>query len=532
MASTSNISELLLESSASENEGEVCDVETHLPLDPESKEEDNCEEMIENSDSEESVEEASDCEREIIISVPSIEGKNGHRWGCHMPTRRGRPVADNIVTHLPHSFTKLTNEFGINALFGLLYAAGTLKGSKVNVDELWSDFFGIDIFRAIMSLKHFQFLCCCLRFDEKSTRIDRRLTNKLAPIRGTWETFISSCKQYYSPHEYLTIDEQLVGFWGRCPFKVYMPNKPAKYGMKIVMMNDSKTYYMLSAEPCVGTVQKQNNESVPEYYVRKLSERVHGTKRNLTYDNWFSSIPTAERMLKEYKLTTLGTLRKNKKEIPPIFVTNKAMGTALFAFDKEKTLLSFAPRNNKIVLLLSTMHRDDSVDKDSGKPEMIMTYNMTKGGTDTFDKLRNTYTVARGTNRWPLRFRFAIMDHAAINAMILFVMANPEWKNNPRNTRREFLKTLAEQLCRQHLEGRLRVPGMQEHVKARICQVLGKDASSTDTTHMTPALEGTKRKRCHLCPYAKDKKTRFTCSKCTKPYCLEHRGQLCANCVE
>ena len=32
----------------------------------------------------------------------------------------------------------------------------------------------------------------------------------------------------------LTVDERLVIFWGHCPFKMFIPNKPEKYGMKIL----------------------------------------------------------------------------------------------------------------------------------------------------------------------------------------------------------------------------------------------------------------------------------------------------------
>ncbi|CAB0033686.1 unnamed protein product, partial [Trichogramma brassicae] len=46
-----------------------------------------------------------------------------------------------------------------------------------------------------------------------------------------------------------TVDEQLLNFRGRCLFRVYMKDKPDKYGLKIISLNDSKTAYMIDAVP-------------------------------------------------------------------------------------------------------------------------------------------------------------------------------------------------------------------------------------------------------------------------------------------
>ena len=75
-------------------------------------------------------------------------------------------------------------------------------------------------------------------------------------------------------------------------------------------MNDSRTFYMVNAEPYVGKVTTENNELVPSYYIRKLSETIHGTSRNITCDNWFSSVDIFDKMLNDYSITMVGTLQK------------------------------------------------------------------------------------------------------------------------------------------------------------------------------------------------------------------------------
>lgn len=76
------------------------------------------------------------------------------------------------------------------------------------------------------------------------------------------------------------------------------------------------------------------------------------------------------------------------------------------AFSQNKTVISYTPKRNKIVLVLSTMHDSVEIDEATTKPNMILDYNRTKGGTDTFDQLCHEYTTARGTRRWPKRFFF------------------------------------------------------------------------------------------------------------------------------
>ena len=83
----------------------------------------------------------------------------------------------------------------------------------------------------------------------------------------------------YEAGSNVTIDEQLLSFRGRCIFKMYIPSKPDKYGLKIVSLNDSKTHCMINAIPYCGNVSgRDEGEAIPTYYVRKLSEPIHNTK--------------------------------------------------------------------------------------------------------------------------------------------------------------------------------------------------------------------------------------------------------------
>ncbi|KAJ8971354.1 hypothetical protein NQ317_002961 [Molorchus minor] len=123
-----------------------------------------------------------------------------------------------------------------------------------------------------------------------SNRAERKKIDKLAAIRGVFEHFVDNCKAYYTPSEYLTIDEKLEPFRCRVSFLQYIPNKPAKYGLKVFALVDAKTCYSLNMEVYVGTQQQGpfRKSNSPQDIVERLILPVSGTKRNITFDNYIN----------------------------------------------------------------------------------------------------------------------------------------------------------------------------------------------------------------------------------------------------
>ncbi|XP_045456067.1 uncharacterized protein LOC123665880 [Melitaea cinxia] len=169
-----------------------------------------------------------------------------------------------------------------------------------------------------------------------------------------------------------------------------------------------------------------DHSNSPSEVVKRLVEPIKNSHRNIVMDNWFTSFPLLRDLLNDYGLTALGTLRKNKAEIPPVFTATKdrEVHSSLFGFQDDCTVVSYVPKKNKVVLLASTVHHDGK--KDSGeekKPEMIMDYNRTKCGVDVVDEMCATYSVARATKRWPLVLFYGILNVSGINAYVI-VKAN------------------------------------------------------------------------------------------------------------
>lgn len=169
---------------------------------------------------------------------------------------------------------------------------------------------------------------------------------------------------------------------------------------------DSISYYTSNLEVYTG-VQPDGPFRVVNSAIsvtKRLVLPILKTGRNVTMDNWFTSIPLAEDIMLNNKLTIIGTLKKNKREVPPSFVCNKNRPVfgSYFGFQKNKTLVCYKANKKKTVLLLSTMHSGKIIDETTAekkKPEIITAYNCTKGGVDTMDFMSENYSVARASAR-------------------------------------------------------------------------------------------------------------------------------------
>lgn len=561
-------------------ESEDCEVDQSFIDAEDSEEENEIDRVSVNSDypdqeqeavGEEELEEEEN-ERENINHF--FMGKNGTKWSKNPPNKNVRTRSENIVTHLPGvkaygksaktpaecfqlfidedmiaDITRNTNYriaeksekwknsphyvettvVEIKSLLGLLYLAGVFKNNHRNLHELWNtDGTGMDIFRCTMSQRRFEFLISCLRFDNKENRQERVNIDKLAHIRAIVDKFVANCQAAYTPTQYLTIDEKLESFRGRCSFRQYIPNKPAKYGIKVQALVDARTYYLLNMEVYVGQQPEGpfSCSNSPKDIVDRLVGPVSGTKRNITCDNWYTSIELFQNLLQNHKLTAVGTIRKNKPDIPAEFLEtrNKELCSSQFGFQKDLTLLSYFPKKGKVTLLLSSLHHDDSVsDSEKKLPEMISFYNFTKCGVDVVDEMSASYSVARPSRRWPLTIFFSLLNTASINSQIIF-RTNNNGKNIPR---RLFIKELGIQLVKQQQMQRMGNPRLTRELRTTIRTVLG-EISEPKSKRARPNQQG----RCNECPRVRDRKTKNVCEDCGSFICMEHSLLYCKHCAK
>ena len=74
---------------------------------------------------------------------------------------------------------------------------------------------------------------------------------------------------------------------------------------------------MIYAMPHLCSNAETKRIPLAPYFI-KVTGTVHGTNRNVIMDNWATSISLVEEFLKSpVNLTIIGTVHRNKKEIPP-----------------------------------------------------------------------------------------------------------------------------------------------------------------------------------------------------------------------
>ncbi|XP_039297458.1 piggyBac transposable element-derived protein 4-like [Nilaparvata lugens] len=349
----------------------------------------------ENSDTEE---EASDEDDDDSANGPHMQGKDGTKWLKHVPEMRGRTRQHNIVFRAPgpkgeakqknsnrecldlfldgtviHCVTeytniriesvraryasnrddKLTDELEITGYLGILYLIGTLKSGRQNVEQIFDtkNGTGIEAVYLTMGVQRFKFLTRNIRFDDINTRTTRIKEDKLAPIRELFEKIVGNFQKNFIPSAEMTLDEQLIAFRGKCSFRQFIPSKPAKYGIKIFALVDVHFPYTFNLEVYCG-VQPEGPFKVSNEHkevVMRMTAPIHGSNRNVTSDNWFSSLDVAKELFAK-KTTMVGTVRKDKREVPLQLRTakGKPIPSSIFGFHGPCTLVSYIPKKVKL----------------------------------------------------------------------------------------------------------------------------------------------------------------------------------------
>lgn len=423
----------------------------------------------------------------------------------------------------------------IRAFLGLLVYTAVFDSNHESIRTMFAtDGTGRDIFRCVMSKDRFAALLACLRFDNPDDRLERQKTNPTAPISHIFDRFIANCQNAYSVGQTVCIDEMLVSFRGRCRFKMYMPKKPAKYGIKLMSLTDARNGYLFNSYIYSGKDSDGQGLSVDEKKLSKPSQSVvrlarplFQTNRNITADNWFSSIELA-RTLKENGLTYVGTMKKNKREIPANFQPNRRrkVGDSVYGFTEDLTLLSYAGKKGKATIFISSMHHNKEDDPEIRKPTIVSFYNLTKGGVDSVDEKCSKSCSSRRTRRWPMAIFFRILDMVCCNSYILYQSYRD---NAPINDKGVFLKQLARQLVEPHIRRREVNPRIPRELQFCIRRVLG-----IEEIFVNPAPEDIleKRKICSICPSRKRRMTKYACHACHKPICLQCAKKICVRCAE
>ena len=287
----------------------------------------------------------------------------------------------------------------IEAFIGLLLLAGAYKAQYRPVSELWSLKEGQPVFRATMSEQRFKLIKGAMRFDDPARR------DRLASVRFIFDLITKKFRSFVEASENLTIDEQLLEYHGRVDFRQYIGTKPGKFGIKIYWLTEAKSSYCLAGFVYIGADSildiTEESSSTTEATVWFLMQHFIGKGRQLTRDNWFTTLPLVDR-LKKNLTTYVGTIRSIRRDIPAIArsTVGRTKGDTKIYHNKNNILMvSFRDKGNRPVLLVDSHIHHCPVPNIGDKPETVRFYNETKSGVDTLDKKIRMFSCKRKCRR-------------------------------------------------------------------------------------------------------------------------------------
>jgi hypothetical protein len=186
-----------------------------------------------------------------------------------------------MVRHFPEGFEKF---------IAVLFVSGIQK-QKDKPSHWFSDNKLLEnlVMKRIMSGRKFftilRYLHCCPAVNQQgSTAADYNPAYKVAELRDYLE---DRYKRLFFPGQQLSLDKTLLRAFGRIKFKVCIVSKAARYGIKIYVITDARTGYVLRVLTYTGkstyttTGDVQENPLKIVQIVNKLVETFINTHRTI-----------------------------------------------------------------------------------------------------------------------------------------------------------------------------------------------------------------------------------------------------------
>lgn len=248
-------------------------------------------------------------------------------------------------------------------------------------------------------------ICRFIHFADNNT-IDK--DDKMYKLRTLTDALKKAFLDHFVPEQNLAYDESMIRYFGHHGCKQFIRGKPVRFGYKVWSFN-TPSGYLINFE----IYQGRNPRSNPEYekafgkptapMIQMIEEL--GEKRSLRYNFFFDNLFTSKNLLTTLKCNGFGgtgTMRENRISADCPLTSKKAMekrsrGEYSSTLDRENGILYVRWTDSKVVTVASTcfgIQPIKSVDRFSKqhsriiqvpRPDLILKYNQSMGGTDQMD---------------------------------------------------------------------------------------------------------------------------------------------------
>ncbi|CAF1401911.1 unnamed protein product [Adineta ricciae] len=328
----------------------------------------------------------------------------------------------------PTAKTALWTDTDIPEMYVFFAATILMSYTKKNrIKDFWStdSLISTPIFGELFTRNRYLSILRYLHFNDNtcSTLGDRLF--KLKPILLNLKEKFS--KSMY-PYKNLVIDESLMLWRGRLMFKQYIPSKRHRFGVKLFILCDCKTRFILDFIIYTGSTTEIKifpTLGISGSIVMSLMEKYFYVGHVLYMDNWYSSSVLYE-TLHDMKTGACGTVRPNRVGLPNMSKKLKA-GEKFSQFTDNLLYLKWYDRRE--VNMLTTIHNDDMIitgkinqrtNEPIVKPLCIVEYNSNMGAIDKTDMQISFSECTRKTIKWYKKLFLHILDMALLNGYIIY----------------------------------------------------------------------------------------------------------------
>lgn len=414
-------------------------------------------------------------------------------------------------------------------------------------------------FRTCMSRDRFWMILTYFHLTDNSQQPKRGGSgyshmNKLGHL---YNNLIHKFSTVYKPHKNISVDEGMVPWKGNLSFKVFMKDKPKRYGMKAYMLCDSHNGYVLKFKLYTGKSQEPKPEGGTNFeLIKELTREYRNLGHHLFMDNFYSS-PFLYLNLWEWGIGATGTARSNRIGLHPFLKsdtieeggrTRKMRKGEMKIMLNQGILLGVKYQDRKTVLLMSTI--EDAVMVETGKtnwggtepitkPRVVMAYNKYMGGVDRADQMLSYTPLKMKTFKWWKRVWFHLLNVAMMNAFLIY---KDHTKDKVLMSMRAFRKSVVHDLVRdadgahvpslqgrhrsrtaegddsitrlqgRHFPSKITTDGKKQH-PTRVCTVCSQSLRSQRKRRADSGLPVEKRKRV-------GRESSYECSDCAVTLCV------------
>jgi hypothetical protein len=430
----------------------------------------------------------------------------------------------------------------IQQLIGVFFHMGLVQMPSIR--SYWEVEHWFEPVAGVFSRDRFLKLMTVLHIVDNNTATDEQKLDKLWKLRP-WLAAMRLHFLEIPPTEFQSIDEIIVPFKGRSGLRVYMPNKPHKWGFKLWGRSDA-TGFMYDFDVYQPT---RANEQVSELgrsagVVEKMTDSLPEGKFFKAFaDNYFSSVALAEK-LKRRQILYIGTVRMNRvtgNNLPSDKDLKKAgRGTFAAQVEQNTNLVCVRWNDNKIVSLISSYVGVEPVTKarrwdkkkkeyvEIDRPKVVEEYNKFMGGIDLLNMCTNMYKYHFRSRRWYIYILFHSLTIAMVNAWFLFRRRHEELGTDKKSVHplKKFQSQCALSLTscgkgKKRPRGRPsldQVGAPPTKSNKQRYQALPPDVQKDRVGHFP--IYDKFRQRCKLCPRRKAAFSYIKCEKCNVHLCL------------